>query len=97
MLRFAVLSLFFCVSMLAQNAVVSGRISDAQDAVIAGASITISNRSTGLNISATTNGEGYYVTPPLPPGIYDVSISSPGFSPTKLEAVTLEVDRKSVV
>ena len=91
MLRYLVFSLLIGVSAFGQNAVVAGRISDSQDAVIAGASIELANRATGLRATATTNGEGYYVTAPLPPGGYDVTISAPGFSPSKIDAMTLEV------
>ncbi|HUS08219.1 MAG TPA: carboxypeptidase-like regulatory domain-containing protein, partial [Bryobacteraceae bacterium] len=49
------------------------------------------NRATGLRTVTRSNGEGYYVTPPLPPGVYDVSISAPGFAAAKIEAVALEV------
>ncbi len=91
MLRYLVFSLLIGVSAFGQNAVVAGRISDSQDAVIAGASIELANRATGLHTTATANGEGYYVTAPLPPGVYDVTISAPGFSPSKIDAMTLEV------
>ncbi len=87
----AVLLLLTSVFALGQNAVVSGRISDTQDAVIAGASIEILNRATGVRIISTANGEGYFVAPPLPPGVYDITVSAPGFSQAKIDAVTLEV------
>jgi hypothetical protein len=78
-------------SAFAQNAVVSGRITDTQDAVIVGASVELLNRATGVRTVTTANGEGYYVAPPLAPGVYDVTISSTGFSQAKFDAVTLEV------
>ena len=91
MVRYLALSVLIGVSAFGQNAVVAGRISDSQDAVIAGASIELANRATGLHTSVTANGEGYFVTAPLPPGVYEVTVSAPGFSPSKIEAMTLEV------
>ncbi len=91
MSRIAILLLLTSVSTLAQNAVVSGRIADQQDAVISGAAVELVNRATGIRTNSTANGDGYYVAPPLPPGVYDVTISAPGFSPSKIDGVTLEV------
>ena len=51
MLRYLVFSLLIGVSAFGQNAVVAGRISDSQDAVIAGASIAKMVRPTLRTVS----------------------------------------------
>lgn len=81
----------FCVTAFAQNAVVSGRVTDPSQAVVPNASVELTNRATAIKTATTTNAEGYFVTPPLPPGVYDVAASAPGFSTVRLEAVTLEI------
>ncbi len=78
-------------ALIAQNAVVSGRVTDETQAVIVNAAIEIANRATGIRTRTSTNAEGYYVLPPQPPGAYDVTASAPGFQSAKLEGVTLEV------
>ena len=91
MRQLLILPLLLTVSAFAQNAVVSGRISDTQDAVIGGARVELLNRATGVRTSSTANSEGYYVAPPLAPGVYDIAVSAPGFSQSKIDGVTLEV------
>src|SRR5271157_5019186 len=56
---------------------IMGAVSDTSGAPLAGASITIS----GLNgdDSASTDGQGHYVASGLNPGVYDVTISAPGY------------------
>lgn len=60
-------------------ATISGRITDSNGAVIAGASITITNTANGQSYRASTNSNGLYQSPELSPGNYSVMISAPGF------------------
>jgi len=89
--------LIWCLPLLAQNAIVAGRVVDSSGAVVPGASIAITNKATGIRTVSTANAEGYYVMPPQPPGVYDVSASAPGFAATRLDAVTLEVGQSRTV
>jgi hypothetical protein len=84
-------------SLLAQNALVSGRVVDSSDAALPNASIELTNRQTGIRTSTLTNGEGYFVLPPLPPGVYDATGSAQGFSSARLEAITLEVGQSKTL
>src|SRR5205085_2508649 len=56
-----------------------GTITDANGAVIAGASVTIRNNATGQQLNLTTSGEGVYTSPTLSAGMYTVTVSAPGF------------------
>jgi hypothetical protein len=78
-------------ALCAQNAVVSGRVLDPSQAVVPNASVELTNRATAIKTATTTNAEGYFVLPPLAPGVYDVAASAPGFATARLEAITLEI------
>lgn len=90
---------FFAIagSALAQNAVVSGRVADASDAVVPGATVEIINRLTNVSNRTTTNGEGYFTLPPLQPGTYEITASKLGFKAARLESVVLEVGQQRTV
>src|SRR3954452_3308451 len=68
-----------------------GTISDPNGAVVAGATITVKNTSTGLERTTTTDPEGNYTVPELPIGPYEVRIEQPGFTTALVSNVTVEV------
>lgn len=59
---------------------ISGTVQDANGAVIAGATVTISNASTGFKRALQTNTAGQFNVPVLPPGEYAVRVEQTGFS-----------------
>src|SRR5262249_20756004 len=61
------------------NTQISGFVKDQTGAVIAGAKVTAKNETNGLERSATSNGEGYYIITQLPSGFYTVSAEASGF------------------
>jgi hypothetical protein len=77
--------------LYAQNPTVSGRVTDSSGAVVVGATVEVKNVSTGVSNSTTTNAEGYFVLPPVPPGAYDVTAAATGFKESKLDAIRLEI------
>ncbi len=75
----------------AQNtSTIQGLVTDASKAVIAGATITITNTATQTARTATTNAEGFYSMPLLEPGTFRVEANNPGFAPQKLNELKLE-------
>ncbi len=56
-----------------------GRVSDPSGALIPGAQVVVTNVAMGTKAVITTNAEGYYVAPLLPPGVYQVEASAQGF------------------
>src|SRR5579862_8278905 len=58
----------------------SGKIDDPSGAVVAGATLTLSQASTGINLSATANASGEYVFPTVLPGTYKLTIDAKGFN-----------------
>lgn len=84
------LSLFFSISAYAQTAQVTGRVVDASQAVIPGATVSVTNTETGIERAATTNNEGYFTVPLLPRGIYRVSASKTGFKAIARPGLSLD-------
>ncbi|HEY6180607.1 MAG TPA: TonB-dependent receptor, partial [Terriglobales bacterium] len=73
------------------SATLSGTVEDQSGAVIPNASVTIENVATSLRRQTTTNGDGYFTLPLLPPAKYTLRIESQGFSPVQVNDVVLNV------
>jgi len=84
----ALLSFFGTATLcLAQSdtARLQGTVSDAQDAAVVGATVTVTNIGTGREASVATDEAGFYSVPALPPGHYRVTIAQAGFRKTVRE------------
>jgi hypothetical protein len=57
-----------------------GTIVDPSGAVISGATVTVTNTSTGVSRNLTSNSAGVYTAPALTPGIYSVRVAIKGFT-----------------
>jgi Carboxypeptidase regulatory-like domain len=73
------------------SGVVLGVVTDQSNAVVAGATVTMTDPSTGTSQSATTNETGRFIFPNVAPGTYDVTISKSGFATTKSFHVSVKV------
>jgi hypothetical protein len=73
------------------NATLSGTVMDSDRAVVPDAAITVSSTATGLKRQTTTNGEGLFTVPLLPPGLYSLQAEREGFSVVKIENIELTV------
>jgi hypothetical protein len=71
----------------------AGIISDSSGAIIAGATVSITNMATGATRVSTTSGSGEYRVSQLQPGRYTVSVSANGFEKSK---ATFETNPNSV-
>jgi hypothetical protein len=67
---------------------ISGVVSDPSGAVVAQATVTITNLDTGLIRTVTTNEMGEYIAPDLPNGNYRITVKQANFK----EAVTSNVE-----
>lgn len=76
-----------------QTATVNGVVTDSSQAVIAGASVTITNLDTGLRREAHTNETGSYTFTLLPVGRYKVDAAESGFSTQSHPEVKLDVEQ----
>jgi carboxypeptidase family protein len=73
------------------SADMTGTVSDPSKSPIRGASVTATNFAVGLARSATTDVNGAYRIPLLPPGIYEVKIELNGFTTQIKKDITLTV------
>ncbi|HKE32754.1 MAG TPA: carboxypeptidase regulatory-like domain-containing protein, partial [Candidatus Angelobacter sp.] len=70
---------------------VSGVITDPQGAVIPGAQVTLTNKESGVTLKTTTQDDGHYIIPDVPPGTYDMTVSKKGFETTKVSGQGVRV------
>lgn len=94
---FCAFGLFFSCPAWAQNAVVSGRVTDVSSAIVPGAAIEISNIATGVKFSTKTNADGLFVFPPLASGSYQIAASAAGFETSQISDVVLEVGQSRTI
>src|SRR5262249_13584429 len=79
------------------TAAISGTVKDASGAVIAGASVTATNRDTGLTRTAQAGADGHYNFAALPLGTYDVKAESAGFQSQTQQGLSLSVGQEAVI
>src|SRR5437762_7980063 len=81
--RFFVVPLFLllaCVGVFAQaNSEITGIVTDQTGAVVAGATITLTDPATGATHTTTSGPTGLYDIPGLNPADYDLKIAATGF------------------
>src|SRR5215467_3665633 len=77
------LALFFSFAVAgwsqAVTATLLGTITDSSGGVVADARVSITETQTGVKRTVTTNADGLYTQPYLPPGIYQVEVERQGF------------------
>jgi carboxypeptidase family protein/TonB-dependent receptor-like protein len=85
--RFATI-LFLCVAFVTAThfahaqvlyGVLVGGVEDPSRAILPGATVTVTNRDTGLQRETTTDGNGSYAFRDLQAGTYDLRVALPGF------------------
>ncbi|HEY6270604.1 MAG TPA: carboxypeptidase regulatory-like domain-containing protein [Terriglobales bacterium] len=90
----AILALCTATSLWAQsniaNGSIQGTVTDPNGAVVPGAAITISNKTTATAVKATSTSSGTYASGALQPGVYDVRVTSKGFR-TAVLSLTVQV------
>src|SRR5205085_7197552 len=69
---------------------ISGRIIDAQGAVVPNATVTATEPTKNVTATTKTNEQGDFVLPGLQPGTYSVSVEAAGFK--KLERPNIPLD-----
>jgi Carboxypeptidase regulatory-like domain len=92
--------LFLPTGLLSQGETTSaivGQVSDATNAPIAGAAVTIYNRETGLERTAKTDSQGRFNFPQLKPGTYAVKVEAAGFAPQQNDNVLSGLGQKQTV
>lgn len=80
------LTALFAVGLLqaqTETGQITGSVLDASGAVVANASITVTDQATNTARKVTSNGTGLYVVANLQPGDYQVAATASGFSTTQ--------------
>jgi len=70
----------------------SGTVADPQGAVVANATVTVTNIATGASRSTTTGGDGTFQIPQLSPGTYRVRVEAQGFKSIVQDGLQLLVN-----
>ena len=93
------LSCGFVSQMLAQNtnASLSGQVADLSQANIAGATVTVTNASTGIAHATHSDKDGRYLVLNLPPGGYQVTVEQEGFEKKVLSGIVLQVGQAATL
>src|SRR5262249_42724064 len=84
------------VSVFAQataSATLEGTVTDKAQAVIKGASVTITKKAMGVSRPATTNDTGSYRFELLSAGVYEIKVSASGFATAVTQGAELLVGR----
>jgi carboxypeptidase family protein/TonB-dependent receptor-like protein len=99
-MRKSLLLVFVLCSLLASvapafaqrtTASVRGTVTDPSKAIVPGATVTVTNRDTGLTRTTTTNAEGVYSVSELPVGRYSVAVELQGFKTATRTDIVLNV------
>jgi hypothetical protein len=75
----------------ASDGTISGTVTDQAGAVVAGATVEVTNQATGEKRSVTTSDNGTYTIPNLTVGIYNVTATGTGFASSTIQNVKVSV------
>jgi hypothetical protein len=75
----------------------NGTVLDAQGRAVAGAQVVVRDLDTNQSFRSSTNVVGFFALPSLPPGKYELTISSPGFAKYQQTGITLTVGQVATV
>ena len=76
---------------------ITGTVTDASDAAIVGATVTLVGDETKLSRTQTTNGAGTYLFVNLPIGNYTLTITQAGFQSQNIPAIQVQANRTATV
>jgi hypothetical protein len=90
-----ILFFFALMPLLAQNAELSGLISDPSGLAVPSARINVESANTGATRAVSSNQQGEYSVPALRPGPYNITVEAKGFQTVRQNGVVLEVDQRA--
>jgi hypothetical protein len=90
----ASLALSVCAYGQQDQGAVQGTITDSSGAVIANATVTLTNTNQGLAFKTTTDGRGVYFFSPIKIGDYTVSAAAPGFKEITQEHLQVNLQQR---
>ena len=88
--------LFLAPSAYAQGSfgAFRGVVKDASDAMVAGATVTVRNQATGIQLSVTSDANGSYIVSHLTPGTYSITVALAGFKTLSRPNLILNLDQQ---
>ncbi|PWU11170.1 MAG: hypothetical protein C5B51_03040 [Terriglobia bacterium] len=86
-------------AILAQTStgIIVGRVTDQTGSVLSSANVQLVNTGTGLSHRVQTNSEGFFRSPDLPPGSYDITVEETGFKTAVIRGVVLQINQTARV
>src|SRR3954469_19959893 len=72
---------------------ISGLVTDSSGAAVPGATVTVTNTATSGKRNTTTNAEGLYTFPAVPPGSYELKVELQGFKTAAIRAFKVDVQQ----
>ncbi len=75
----------------------AGTVTKVAGGAVGGATVTATNAANGTQFSASSDEEGKYLLPSLPPGTYDISVQLGGFQIFRQAGVSIVVDGAQTV
>jgi hypothetical protein len=74
-----------------------GNVTDPSGAAIGGAKVYITNVDTNTTIATQTNAVGYFSTPPINVGNYQLTVNAAGFKKEVRSGINLQVDQQAEI
>src|SRR5271168_153222 len=78
-------------SQSTSSGTVAGSVTDQSNAVVPSATVTLTDSSTNIARTTTTNKDGRYIFVDVTPGIYNIAVTKSGFATTKTEKQEVKV------
>lgn len=73
---------------------IAGQVTDSSGAVLPGAAITATDEEKGVSFTGRADASGNYIVLNMPPGIYSVTATAPGFAEARFTHAVLAIDQK---
>ena len=83
-----------CAAQSGSTGTVVGMVKDPSGAVISGANLTLTDKTTNTRRTTTTSDTGSYVFTNIPTGTYDLTVKHPGFSQGKVTNLKVDVGQQ---
>jgi outer membrane receptor protein involved in Fe transport len=81
----------------AQNAALSGSVTDSSGGAVQSATVTLVNEATNAGQHGTTNRDGIYVLSFVKPGVYTLRVEAAGFKRHEQTAITIETAQHAAI
>ena len=84
-------------SAQSSNTRVNGTVKDPNGAVVAGATVVLTDKATDRHVSTISNDEGFFLFPEVRAGSYLINVERAGFKKAQVQNVVVNVDQPATV